>query len=110
MAIVTLDEMRSYLRLDDNTEEDILIESLLLTAEEYLKSATGFTFALKVPETAKLIVKLLVSHWYENRGIVTYSPTNKISFTVDTLLAQLRYSHHEDDLIIVVVDEGELYE
>ena len=96
--IVTLEEMKQYLRLEpSDTEEDNLINSFLLAAEEYIKNATGFQFAdpKTIPELAKLIVKLLVSHWYENRTIETSLNANKISFAVDALLLQLTYSYVE---------------
>lgn len=98
--IITLEQMKHYLRLDeDEMIEDELINSLILTAEEYIKNATGFKFETTVPETAKLIVRLLVSHWYENRAIETSQATNKIDFTVKALLAQLTYSHTEDEIV-----------
>lgn len=99
--IVTLAEIKEYLRLEPtDIEEDGLINSFLATAEEYLKGATGFTFASGVPERAKLIVKLLVSHWYDNRAIMTTAPNvNKIDFTVQTLLSQLTYSHVEGEQV-----------
>jgi uncharacterized phage protein (predicted DNA packaging) len=100
MNIITLDEARSYLRLDELDEEDVLIEELVETAEEYVKSATGFTFESKVPYRAKLIVKLLISHWYDNRAIITTTPNvNKIPVSAETLLTQLTYSHVEDEAL-----------
>lgn len=103
--IVQLQEMKQYLRLEpDYLEEDSSILDLILTAEEYVRGATGFTFSESVPHKAKLIVKLLVSHWYENRGIQTTAPNvNKIGFTVETLLGQLAYSHYEEPIVIEVV-------
>jgi hypothetical protein len=97
LDIVTLNEMVDYLRLDEISYDYIEIESLILTAEEYLRNATGFTFATNIPERAKLIVKLMVSHWYENRAIMTTAPNvNKITFTLDVLISQLTYSHTEE--------------
>ncbi|WP_371017388.1 head-tail connector protein [Pseudalkalibacillus sp. JSM 102089] len=99
--IVDLVEMKQYLRLEiADDEEDEMIESFLLVADEYLKSATGFKFETDVPERAKLIIKLLVSHWYDNRAVVAPNIVmNKIHFTVDALIFQLTYSHVEEDLI-----------
>ncbi|MDO7487040.1 head-tail connector protein [Peribacillus frigoritolerans] len=95
--IITLNEMKQYLRLEvADVAEDALLNALLLTAEEYIKNATGFKFETNVPETAKLIVRLLVSHWFENRAVVTSSNLNKIDFTVNALLMQLTYTHTED--------------
>ena len=99
MIIVDLDEMKKYLRLEpEDTMEDDLIWSLIDTAEEYVRDATGFKFTILVPEKAKLIVKLLVSHWYENRAIETSQLVNKIGFTVNTLLNQLTYAYSVEDI------------
>jgi uncharacterized phage protein (predicted DNA packaging) len=83
----------------DFTDYDDTILDLLLVADEYVKSATGFTFDLETPEIAKHIVRLLVSHWYDNRAIETSQQTYKVDFTVKTLLTQLSYSHVEDDTL-----------
>lgn len=98
--IVELDEMKKYLRLEliDN-EEDELIESLILSAEEYLKNATGFRFTNNVPALAKLIIKMLVTHWYDNRDIVADVYMHKIEYSVNVLINQLKYSHIEEELI-----------
>jgi uncharacterized phage protein (predicted DNA packaging) len=96
--IINIDEMKEYLRLDGITDDDLLLLALLETAEEYVKNATGFKFDLEVPEIAKLIVRLLVSHWYDNRGIVSSQNQNKIDFTVNTLLQQLTYSYTEEQI------------
>lgn len=80
-----------------DTEEDDLLSSLILVASEYIRNATGFKLETNVPETAKLIAKLLVSHWYENRAVVSTQMQNKIDFTVKVLLAQLTYTHTEVD-------------
>lgn len=95
--LVTLDELKLYLRLDaTDTTEDSLLTSLNATAEEYLKNATGFTFSTDVPEMAKMIIKLLVAHWYENREVVSSSYNNeKVHFTVESLINQLTYTHEE---------------
>lgn len=94
--LVTLPEIKLYLRLDElDTTEDSLLTSLLNTAEEYLKNATGFTFANEVPERAKLIIKLLVSHWYENRIPVSSANLQKVSFTIEALINQLNYTFEE---------------
>ena len=104
MNIVSYEEMIDYLRLDSEIANDFdnatVLERLILTAEEYVRNATGFKFEVKeeIPERAKLIVKFLVSHWYENRGLMTTSPTNKINYTIEALLSQLKYSHIEEEV------------
>lgn len=96
--IVTTAEMKEYLRLEPtDTEEEELIEGFILTATEYIKNATGFKFETSVPDTAKLIVKMLVAHWYDNRMVESTVMMYKVGFTVNVLLAQLAYSHTEGD-------------
>ena len=40
MAIITLKEVKEYARIDID-EDDLLLETLIVAAEEYLKNATG---------------------------------------------------------------------
>lgn len=95
--LVTLDEIKLYLRLDEtDTTEDQLLTSLITSAEEYVKEATGFKFETDVPERVKVIIKLLVAHWYENRELVSTKGISKIDFTIDALLNQIKYTHEED--------------
>lgn len=98
--IVELDEMKMYMRIEllDNEEND-LIESLIMTAEEYVKNATGFKFENNVPHIAKLIVKMLVTHWYDNRETLTEVFMHNIDYSVRVLLTQLKYSHCEEELV-----------
>lgn len=102
--IVSLEDMKKYLRLEPiDTEEDDLILGLLLAAETYIKQATGFKFLdeTKTPETAKLIVKMLTTHWYENRGLETSQQGGKkLGFAVEVLLLQLSYTHSEEDEVV----------
>jgi uncharacterized phage protein (predicted DNA packaging) len=99
--IVTLDEIKKYLRLDEISDDDELINSLLLVADEYVKSATGFLFAdpAKTPERAKHVVKLLVAHWYEMRTPVIAGngvSVVDVPYTISILLTQLSYTHSEE--------------
>ncbi|ERN54102.1 head-tail connector protein [Alkalihalophilus marmarensis] len=97
--MITINEAKLYLRLDeDDDTEDNLIDLLISTAEEYIKSATGFKFENSVPERAKMIALFLVSHWYENRSITqTGKQVARIDMTARALIEQLRYSHNEDE-------------
>ncbi|MGB9813525.1 MAG: head-tail connector protein [Thermovenabulum sp.] len=90
--ILTLEEAKKFLRVDDDAE-DVLIQGLITSAEEYIKNATGKTFD-SANELAKLACKLLVAHWYENRGIdLAGINTKKISFSLDVILTQLKYCY-----------------
>lgn len=60
--------VKQFLRLDEHYEhEDVLIQHLIDTAEEYLKNATGQEFD-KTINIHKQIILLLVTSWYENRN------------------------------------------
>jgi uncharacterized phage protein (predicted DNA packaging) len=97
LEIVTLAEIKLYLRLDDtDTTEDLLLQNLIDSATEFIKNATGFTFATTVPDMATLIAKFMVAHWYENRQIVDSKALYQVQFTVDALLNQLKYAHTEE--------------
>lgn len=95
--MLTINEVKKYLRLEEDfTEEDALLESLVLSAKIYVESALGQKLDDKSPENVKLIVLLLVSHWYENRGTQTNSKSlnSDISFTVRALLDQLMWGEY----------------
>lgn len=103
MAIITLKEVKEYARIDID-EDDQLLETLIVSAEEYLKNATG----KKYPETdgdgnkfnyelEKIYLQLLISYWYEQRspagnGKGTYagSVVEDFSFMAKSILLQLK--------------------
>lgn len=87
------EEIKQYLRVD-GTEEDAMISSFLLAAKSYIKNGTGLTEDMvkdnEILELYKLCIKLLVSHWFENRAIETTGPNfHKLSFSLDSMLIQL---------------------
>ena len=93
---MTLDDVKLYLRVD-TSDDDALIQSLITAAETYIKQQTGKTKKIVGAEETdistddlyKLCVKLLVAHWYENRGVEKASSRNtiaKISHSVDALV------------------------
>lgn len=85
-----LEELKLFLKIDGD-EEDELIEGLQLGAEEYLTNA-GIIKNYK-KGLYKLAIKILVSHWYENRsvGIIGHH-VSKIGFGLDTIITQLKYN------------------
>lgn len=92
--ILTLEEAKEYLRIEpDYIEEDALITGLVSAAEAYIKNATGNTFD-GTNDIAKLVVKILVTHWYENRNaVVVGSVSKKLELTIDSLMLQLQYCY-----------------
>lgn len=75
-----LDEIKTYLRIDDDCEDNIL-EMLQLEAEEYLDGA-GITKNYN-KNRYRLAVLLLVSDSYENRHI--RSSENRLVNTSDRI-------------------------
>lgn len=85
---MTLDELKLYLRID-GTFEDVLLTSLQMAAEEYLKSAgvlVNYENRLYC-----LCVMLLVNHWYSNReGVVIGTITKEMEFSLRAIIQQLQ--------------------
>lgn len=89
-----LQELKLFLKLDDN-EEDVLIQSLQLAAEEHMSNAGVIKNYSK--ELYKLAIKMLVSHWYENREVEMIGKNvSKIAFGIDTIIIQLKYTQGDE--------------
>lgn len=85
-----LEELKLFLRIDGE-EEDYLIEGLKIGAEEYLTNV-GINKDYN-KELYKLAIKILVTHWYENRAVETVGKNvSKIAFGLDTIIVQLKYT------------------
>lgn len=84
-----LEEVKLFLRVD-GTEEDTLIASLQLASEVYLTNA-GITKDY-TNDLYKLAVRLLITHWYENRDTFINLKTTKIDFSIQAIICSLRYS------------------
>lgn len=92
---VTVEEMKAYLRVDGE-EENTMIDGLLQAAELYLLNAgcTLESINESANNLAKLAIKLLVSHWYENRDIEKVGKTiTKVSFSLESIITQLKYCY-----------------
>ncbi len=82
--IVTLEEVKAYLRID-HSDDDRLLESLILTAEEYLKSAISKTYDTK-SERAKTLALIVVGDLYDNRDM-----SEKVSGNVRRLVQNFTF-------------------
>lgn len=97
---MTLEDAKLYLRVDGD-EEDNQIQTLMTAAESYVRQQTGKTKKIVAVDGEPtetdiasdalytLCVKLLLAHWYENRGVEKASSRNtiaKISHSVDALV------------------------
>jgi uncharacterized phage protein (predicted DNA packaging) len=93
MTIVTLDEVKQWLRVDF-IEDDELLTTLINAAEMYLKNATGITYD-STNHLAKLFCMTLISDWYENREMIGKA-TDQTRPIIQSILTQLTYSYGGD--------------
>jgi len=89
--LITLEETKQYLRVETD-EDDALITSLINAAETYLTNATGNTFD-DTNHLARLFCLVLVTDWYENRGLTVGKVGPEIRPVINSLLAQLSYCY-----------------
>ena len=80
--VITLDEMKKYLRIDHNADDDLLtffIETAKEQAEAILNhdftviNEEGIVTYLTVPSSVKLACMRMVGSWYDFRDEVTES-------------------------------------
>jgi uncharacterized phage protein (predicted DNA packaging) len=91
------EEIKMYLRID-GVLEDALLDTFKAAAENYLQEA-GIKKDYEGP-TYKLAVLMLITHFYENRGVVTegrYS-TSEIPFGLKALIQQLQFTVKESEV------------
>lgn len=84
--MVTLDEVKKYLRIDGD-EDDGILALLISGAEEYLQDA-GVPGTVKESARYNLAVMLYVAMYYENRD--PGEPVEKFNFALESLILQLR--------------------
>ena len=88
--IISVVEAKKYLKFEeDYTDEDSDIIALISSAEGYLKNAGCVLNA--GDEVAKLAIKMLVVHWYENREPIGQG--NKLAFGLQSIITQLKYCY-----------------
>ncbi len=82
--IVTVDEMKNYLRVDFD-EDDALIENLMSAAEKQCMDIlrTEDTAELEKCENGKIAVMYVVAYLYDNRNDADF---NSLNLTVRALL------------------------
>ena len=78
-------DIKLFLRIDHDEEDDFL-QGLLKASELYLENAGCKTNYDN--ELYSLAVKLLVSHWYENRCIT--GNLGYLEFSLNSIITQLR--------------------
>lgn len=102
--ILTLEEAKKHLRVDESfNDDDTYISELIGVAEADIANRLKYdTLAEKFPDgdyplTVKQAAKLIVAHYYENREPVAFASSSKIPMMIDSLLfPYVRYYEKED--------------
>ena len=89
--MVLLDDVKLYLRVDGQ-DEDSVIQGLIEAAKQYIQTGTGVTFD-ETNARHLLTLKMIVAHWYDNRGLV--GNTTELPFTVTAQLLQIEAERRE---------------
>lgn len=93
---MTLEEIKAYLRIDYEDDDDILSE-LLIVSEEYINSCVGIGYKSdeKAMKLAKLLQKKLIYDMYEKRGMEIANNTKKDTIVITILDKLSNYSEVE---------------
>ncbi|EPY2286131.1 head-tail connector protein [Clostridium sporogenes] len=87
--IVTVKEVKEYLKIDGD-EEDIYLEILIKAAEEFIFNGTGKIFDSN-NKLAKIVALFLIGDMHENRTMTTEKVGAKVREIVTMILIQLAY-------------------
>jgi len=91
--MLTLSEVKSWLRLEqDDTVEDVLLQSLITAAEEYIRNAVPSGMAFDSNPIARLLAQVLVADWYEHREAIG-QVREEMRPTVRALVLQLQTAY-----------------
>lgn len=86
-----LNDVKLYLRVDDYTEDEV-IQGMIDAAKQYIQMGTGVAFD-ETNARHLLTLKMIVAHWYDNRGLV--GNTTELPFTVTSQLLQIEAERRE---------------
>ena len=89
---MNIEDVKLWLRIDHN-DEDELIQMLIDSSKNYFKNATGYEF--NDSPQAKLFCLVLITDWYENRELIGHKVSEKVRFTIQSMLAQLTYARSD---------------
>lgn len=87
---MTLQEVKEYLKIDYE-DEDLLLNNLIIVADDYILSATGK--AHKKSPKADLIRKLLIHEWYKDRSLIEDKDAGKVRYIVSSIMLQLKFEN-----------------
>lgn len=100
--LLTLEEAKLFLRIDDSfTEDDALIGELIVLADGQLEDGISNYEKKKLNDKfkakAKMCMRLIVQNLYDERTLVTLlkrGETVDLSYTVRTLMMQMEYGDY----------------
>jgi len=82
---ITVNEVASYLRLEEDEFSESEIANLLAVAKKFIKSYTGLTYdEIDVYEDFYIVVMVLCQDMYDNRSL--YVDKNNLNKVVETIL------------------------
>ena len=90
--IVTIDEVKAHLRIEDD-DEDGYLESLIAQAQAVAEDFCRTQFSEAAPEPVRLAVLLFVSHYFENRD----NPDRAVYGTMRITFENLLYPYRDPD-------------
>lgn len=83
-----LKDVKLWLRIDHD-EEDSILQMLIESSKSYYETATGFKYENK--PKINLFCMVLIADWYENRELTGRRVSEKVRFTIQSMLAQLQF-------------------
>ena len=90
--ILTVDEVKTHLRIQHD-DEDPYIDSLIAQAQAAAEDYCRVAFPDDAPESVRLAVLLMTSHYYENR-----ENSDSVAYaTMRTAFQNLLYPHRDPD-------------
>jgi uncharacterized phage protein (predicted DNA packaging) len=85
---LSIDDVKGWLRIDHN-EDDILLQGMIVAAEQVINGAIGF---VPTSELGTMVKRMIITDWYENRGSFVQGSVMELPLGVRSILTQLRYT------------------
>lgn len=83
-----INEVKTFLRIDEDEDENILL-IMMQAAEEYIKDSVGFFDSEN--NKMKILYWLVIQDFYENRVLVVKeADKQRLSYAVSTIVTQLQ--------------------